>query len=181
MCTHTGTHTQAHTHTHTHTYTHTHTHAYTHKYTGTNTRTHVNVRTQYTTRTSVRRQVPPEERTMVIPEGEDKDVSCLMDELKEHFRRTGSLSDAAKEAHKQVELYVRILSVFCSYAFPTLRPARQKCEQAAFMSCHIARKITACPPPLARCSLSWLSWGQVQHMWTCQNWTLQPACKWSVE
>lgn len=48
------------------------------------------------------RQEPPEERTLVIPQGEDKHVSCLMDELKEHFRRSGTLSDAAKEAHKRV-------------------------------------------------------------------------------
>eukprot|EP00983_Pelagomonas_calceolata_P019564 615934-Pelagomonas_calceolata.AAC.1 len=48
------------------------------------------------------RQLPPEERTMTIPEGEEKEVSCLMDGLKEHFKSTGTLSDAAKEAHKQV-------------------------------------------------------------------------------
>mmetsp|Transcript_13814 Transcript_13814/g.37338 ORF Transcript_13814/g.37338 Transcript_13814/m.37338 type:complete len:341 (+) Transcript_13814:39-1061(+) len=46
-------------------------------------------------------QLPPEERTMTIPEGEEKEVSCLMDGLKEHFKSTGTLSDAAKEAHKQ--------------------------------------------------------------------------------
>ncbi len=45
---------------------------------------------------------------MIIPEGDEKEVSCLMDGLKEHFKSNGSLSDAAKEAHKQVHFNCNI-------------------------------------------------------------------------